>query len=88
MVLVFKTSVETRKDVNFLTPFLNHFAGAGYWNFALDDHDRILRIVTPTVSPKHAIELLQAHGFQCVELEDQVWESELFEMSITKRVCL
>ena len=80
-VLVFRTSVETREDVNFLAPFLNHFAGAGQWNFALDDRDRVFRIVSPWVSPVRAIELLEIHGFLCEELGDEIWESEFLEMT-------
>ena len=79
-VFVFKTSVESRRDVNFLAPFLNHFAGSGQWNFALDDNDRVLRIVS-AVSPLRAIELLEIHGFSCEELGDEIWQSELLEMT-------
>ena len=42
---------------------------AGNWNFALDDCDHILRIVSDEVEPMNAILLLQAQGFECKELE-------------------
>ena len=69
-VLVFSTSVESHDHVRALAPSLNTFAGAGLWNFALDDRDRILRIVSTRVDPGAAIRLLQDQGFECRELED------------------
>ena len=70
-VLVFSTSVESTDHVNTLAPVLNSFVGKqGRWNFALDDRDRILRIVSKDLSPLATIHLLQQHGFECKELED------------------
>lgn len=68
-VLVFKTSVETSQHVRSLKPLLDSAAGKGQWNFALDDCDRILRIVSG-VDPASAINLLKQNGYECVELED------------------
>lgn len=67
-VLVFKTSVQTYDSVNQLTPLLNVLVGQGRWNFALDDCDRILRIVSSAVQPQQAIQLLTYQGFVCEEL--------------------
>jgi hypothetical protein len=69
-VLVFSTSVESQEDVMTLSSSLDALAGYGRWNFALDDCDRILRIVSDEISPAAAIELLQAYGFECHELLD------------------
>ena len=68
-VLVFSTSVESHDHVKVLAPLLNSFAGKGRWNFALDDCDRILRIVSEQVEPVAAIRLLEENGFECRELE-------------------
>ncbi|MCE7862507.1 MAG: hypothetical protein DYG99_03090 [Bacteroidetes bacterium CHB5] len=68
-VLVFKTSVHTKKGVKQLSPLLNKLAGSNQWNFALDDADRILRITAPTVNAQEAIQLLTVNGFACEELE-------------------
>jgi hypothetical protein len=68
-VLVFKTSVETSQHVRSLRPLLDSTAGKGQWNFALDDCDHILRIVS-AVDPAEAINLLKEHGYECAELED------------------
>jgi hypothetical protein len=69
-ILVFTTSVQTRKDAELIAPALNSFIGKGKWNFALDDTDKILRIVSNEVSPVAAIQLLEKNGFRCKELED------------------
>ena len=69
-VLVFKTSVETHQHVKTLKPLLDSAAGKGKWNFALDDSDRILRIVSNRIQPLAAINLLKEHGYECSELED------------------
>lgn len=67
-ILVFKTSVQNHDNVNQLAPLLNGLAGCGKWNFALDDCDRILRIVSASVQPQQAIQLLAFQGFMCEEL--------------------
>lgn len=69
-VLVFKTSVETPHHVKLLKPMLDSIAGKGKWNFALDDCDRILRIMSARVNSLTAINLLKANGYECSELED------------------
>ena len=69
-VLVFATSVQSGEDVKVLAPALNNFVGKGRWNFALDDDDRILRIVSKEMEPLEAIRLLGQHGYDCRELED------------------
>jgi len=68
-VLVFSTTVETIEQINDLTADLNSCVGKGQWNFALDDRDKILRIISNTLAPIQAIELLKGNGFDCKELE-------------------
>jgi hypothetical protein len=68
-VLVFKTSVGSAQHVQVLKPLLDSTAGKGQWNFALDDCDRILRIVSTHVDPATAIQLLKSNGYECAELE-------------------
>lgn len=69
-VLVFKTSVASSGTVASMAPVLDAVAGHGNWNFALDDCDRILRIVSESVDPSLAIFILNEMGFECSELED------------------
>lgn len=70
-VLVFKTSVDSIQQVQKLGPLLDSVAGEGQWNFALDDRDKILRIVSTQLSASVAERLLRQHGFECKELEDE-----------------
>jgi hypothetical protein len=67
-ILVFKTSVQSHQSVLQLTPVLNSLAGFNKWNFALDDCDHILRIISPTVKAQETIQLLTKNGFECEEL--------------------
>lgn len=69
-VLVFKTSVSTPQHVQVLKPLLDSAAGKGQWNFALDDCDKILRIVSAHLDPVMAINMLKSMGYECAELED------------------
>lgn len=68
-VLVFSTSVSSSTQVMALKPLLDSLAGNGQWNFALDDHDRVLRITSSRVKPQKAIELLRQFGYECEELD-------------------
>jgi hypothetical protein len=68
-VIVLSTSVESQSQIRMLSPVLNTLAGRGQWNFALDDSDRILRIVSNRIKPQEAIYALEKLGFACKELE-------------------
>lgn len=67
-VFVFKTSVETGENVKTLAPLLDMLVGKNMWNFALDDCDRILRVISDC--PESAIQILTESGFECCELEN------------------
>jgi len=69
-VLVFTTSVESSDQVKSLAPLIDSLAGKNRWNFALDDCDKILRIVSDKVHPTAAIHLLKQNGYRCQELQD------------------
>lgn len=66
--MVFATSVQSTEQVKTLAPQINQLAGKGRWNFALDDCDKILRIVSDGVNPQEAVALLKKYGFECNEL--------------------
>ena len=69
-VLVFKTSVKSPAQVDALRPLLDlTIAGAGQWNFDLDDRDRILRVESVTRVRERVVALLTGMGFACSELE-------------------
>ncbi|MFM7431175.1 MAG: hypothetical protein ACKO1F_14930 [Flammeovirgaceae bacterium] len=59
-VLVFSTYVQSIEQVQRLKPKIDSLAGNGKWNFVLDDTDRILRIVSSSVKPQLAIQLLNS----------------------------
>jgi hypothetical protein len=72
MVLIYKTSVRYKKQVKAIEPSLDALlAPQGDWNFDLQDCDRILRVETPDAQvPARVVELLDRHGFECLELQD------------------
>ena len=70
MILVFKTSVNTKKKVKSLSPFLNNLLQISHWNFDLDDCDYILRVESQINVSEQIIRLLNDKGFECTELDD------------------
>jgi len=69
-VLVFKTSVTKKKEINMLRPLLNELIGQhGYWNFDLEDRDHILRVETHVLQAKTISVALHDHKFYCEELQ-------------------
>ena len=69
-VLVFKTSA-TIQTVSLVKPLLDKLFNANEkWNFDLEDCDRILRVESISIQPKHIQEKLRSIGLMCVELED------------------
>lgn len=69
MVLVFKTSVRCKKDVEFLIPALNKEFPNSSWNFDLEDCDNVFRIVNPNSSPQKIAKIFNGHGFMCTKLD-------------------
>ena len=69
-VLVFKTSVKSRAQVDMLRHMLDlTITGNGQWNFDLEDRDRILRVEAGTMVRERIMALLSGLGFACDELE-------------------
>lgn len=69
MIHVFKTSVETDKDIDKLRHKFAQLSTNLKWNFDLEDCDNILRIDSVEISPKMIIKLLKTANFECQELE-------------------
>jgi hypothetical protein len=70
-VLVFRTSVTDKKDIQLLKPALDHLVERdGKWNFDLHDRENILRVETATCKPAQVVEVLQTRAFYCEELEE------------------
>jgi copper chaperone len=69
-VLVFKTNLRFKKQVNTVTNHLNNLEGISRWNVDLLDKDKILRIEARDLSPREVEQTLQQAGFYCKELDD------------------
>ncbi len=71
MIFVFKTSVKTKKGVKQLSQHLDNMLKNSFWNFDLEDCDKILRIDTEeTKILEMIVKLLNDKGFDCEELLD------------------
>ena len=69
-ILVFKTSVESYRDIRAVGRLLNKLLDkTEKWNFDLEDCDRILRVEAEFVAAGCFIENLTRAGVYCRELE-------------------
>ena len=68
-VLVFKTNLRFKKQINAVTPHINNLHGIARWNVDLDDIDRVLRIESDNLSPRKVEATLQQAGYFCEELQ-------------------
>ncbi|MFN7704291.1 MAG: hypothetical protein ACK5OS_06690 [Chryseotalea sp.] len=69
-ILVFKTSVQTKKHIKQLRLLLDKEAGKRKWNFDLDDQDKIFRTRSMKVNVYSTIQLFKQAGFACEELKE------------------
>jgi hypothetical protein len=70
MILVFQTSVSTKREIKSVAPVLNSIVPITRWSFDIGDSDGILRIESLTDISGQIILLLNDKGFDCMELED------------------
>lgn len=68
-VMVFRTSVMHEQEVSRVKSLLT-IPAIEQWNFDLEDCDRILRVISDTISPRYVESALHSAGFLCQELED------------------
>jgi hypothetical protein len=68
-VLVFKTNLRFKKQIDAVTPHINNLQGVARWNVDLDDTDKILRIESVDLSPRSVEATLQQAGYFCEELQ-------------------
>jgi len=69
-ILVFKTNLRYKKNVNQVMPRLNELKGVIKWNVDFHDKDKILRIVSDDLSPRLIENTLKNAGYACEELPD------------------
>lgn len=68
-ILVFKTNVESKKQVRKLFSVLRPMSGISRWNVDLHDIDKVLRIEAISLSPRSIETVLQQAGYFCKELD-------------------
>lgn len=70
MILIFRTNMRFKKDVQKVGLLLDQLPAVKRWNVALDDCDRILRIESDQLHAGDIIHLVQETGYFCEELPD------------------
>jgi len=69
-ILVFKTDIIDRRQVNMVELQLNKLQGIIRWNVDLHDRDSILRVVSDDLSPRLIEQQVFEAGHYCAELPD------------------
>ncbi|RCH55593.1 hypothetical protein DJ568_06790 [Mucilaginibacter hurinus] len=67
-ILVFKTSIKTRDDLYNLQEALTGNPDITEWSIDLEDCDKVLRVVSEKLSPVQIIDIVNQHGYLCIEL--------------------
>jgi hypothetical protein len=67
-ILVFKTNIRYKKDLQKIAPVLNGVPGIRRWNVDRQDIDKVLRIEALTADTGIFIKTLNREGFTCEEL--------------------
>lgn len=70
MILIFKTSVQSKAEVLGLKPSIEDIVKEGTWSFDLEDSDKIFRVENEMDITRPLRTLFNARGFLCEELED------------------
>jgi hypothetical protein len=69
-ILVFKTNLAQKNDIEKAGLLLNAEAAIRHWNVDCDDIDHVLRIEADNLNPSQVISILMSAGFTCEELPD------------------
>jgi len=67
-ILIFKTNINSAEDIHCVKQSLNGHLQIEKWNIDLLDVDCVLRIVSQSLDHMQVIELINNHGYECVEL--------------------
>lgn len=68
-VLVFRTDASQLTDKTTITAMLGGHPEVAECSLDLEDVDRVLRVVSPSLAAGQIIEIMNQKGFQCQELE-------------------
>lgn len=67
-ISIFKTTVFNDLQIVLLQNILDAIVGAQYWNFDLEDKDKVLRIKANPALNNFLIQEINKLGFECEEL--------------------
>lgn len=68
-ILIMKTDIATAREARLLELLFSVHPAVKHWSVDLEDVDRILRIVSPTLAYTEVAALLRPCGFYCCELK-------------------
>ena len=68
-IWIFKTNIATASDKSRIHDTLNDHRDIQRWNVDLHDVDRVLRIVSTSLTANQIILIINNLGFECAELE-------------------
>lgn len=68
-ILVFKTSIRSQTDREHIRAGLDGRQDIQDWSVDLEDIDCVLRVVSNGFSAQQVISLVNAHGYDCAELD-------------------
>ncbi len=69
-VLIFKTNIRLKKDLERIRPVLSAYESIIKWNVDRHDIDKVLRIESTSDDPLEIIKTIEKAGFHCEELQD------------------
>lgn len=67
-ILVFKTSLQTAVEVQFIAGILDSIENVIEWSVDLDDWEKVLRIKSDGVTPREIMDKLNKAGIKCKKL--------------------
>lgn len=67
-ITIFKTSVRDLHDLSTIRRKMDNLLGTKNWTFALEDEDKILRVVSASSRIPAVRNILMKYGFICEEL--------------------
>ena len=67
-VLVFKTNLRFKKDIEKVKPLLEKLTNIEHWNIDRDDIDKVLRVQSSTACSEQIVDIIKSAGYACEEL--------------------
>lgn len=59
---VFRTSIQSREEVNKISDKMNNTPGIHEWSVDLDDWEKVLRVECSGITPDKIVKILRAKG--------------------------